>query len=432
MKKKVAIIGSGLAGMGVAIQLKEHFNITVFEEGEKVVGNSKSFSISCDQKQFTIDTSFNSINNSEEGLLSLLKTLGARVKPADVSFGIQQHRFGLEFCDKGLDGFFSQRKNLVNARHLKLFLEIKRFQSDCLSDANEIKYSNYTLKQYSKDKGYSSELLNNYLIPITSTIWAVPIHKAPDFPALMPIQYLKNYIISGRNSNKNWLTVENWNDLSTQLRGIDIQINKKVRFVKRQVEFGRMIVVLFFEDGSVEKFDTVIFACHANQALRILEDDATNLEYGLLRNFKYEKNTVKLHTDSTVMPENKKAWASFNYRIDDSGKATAIKWVNRFEQMELTKNYFVSVNDAGEVNEDAILKIVEYEHPLFDLKTTKAQNQLEKLNLQPESEEFEKTTFFCGSYFKNGQYEETFRSAVDCAGAVFQSQKYKIAELKIS
>ncbi|POY37130.1 NADP transhydrogenase subunit alpha [Solitalea longa] len=432
MKKKVAIIGSGLAGLGAAYHLKEHFDITIFEEKDQSFGQTKTFSINKHQDQLTVDVTFNAINETvDSNIIQLFNKLQIPLKPASVSFGIQQQRFGLEYGEENINAFFAQPKRVFDGKQLQLYFHIKRFHNNCLSDINEVNYSNHTLKQYAREKGLSAGLLNNYLIPISAIIWAVPFHKAADFPAILTIQYLRKLIGSDQNSRNNWLTPENWTLLTQKLDFPNLKKNKKVRFVKRQLEYGRMIVVLFFEDGSVEKFDKIIFACHANQALRILEDDATNLEYSLLRNFKYEKNKVLVHSDESVMPINKRAWAAFNYRMEEAGRVSLVKWVNRFEKAGLSGNYFVSINDSGKIDNKKVLGALEMELPLFDLKTLKTQEQLSKLNQLPEFEDRDKTTFFCGSYFKNGLYEETYKSAISCSEAVLHSQKNKMPEMKV-
>ncbi|MNL25826.1 hypothetical protein D3C87_1473210 [compost metagenome] len=175
---------------------------------------------------------------------------------------------------------------------------------------------------------------------------------------------------------------------------------------------------MFFEDGSVQKFDKVVFACHSDQALRILEDEATNLEYSLLRNFRYEKNIATVHTDEAVMPTNKKVWSSWNCRVESLGKTSTIYWMNKLQDVSSDVNYFVSLNDPGLINEKKIINLIEYEHPLFDLKAIAAQEQLYKLNQLSEIDGEEKTTFYCGSYFKYGFHEDAYTAGLNCANAI--------------
>ncbi|UKJ07769.1 NAD(P)/FAD-dependent oxidoreductase [Solitalea lacus] len=433
MKQKLAIIGSGIAGLGAAYHLKDYYDVTVIEQNKTVGGHAHTISIKEGDKLVPIDTAFMVFNkNMYPNLYNLFSELNIPIKKTEVSFGIQQKRTEREYLTSSINGMLAQRGNIFNIDHLNLMLQIIKLNKNCGSDLDSNKFANYSLKQYVNEKGFSYSLLENFLVPVCSGIWSLPPHKANEFPFEFLVRFLKNCGILGDHGNNDWYTVENGSQtyikVLTQIIEKNIQTNRKVVYVKRQKDLDRGGVVLYFEDGTYEKYHKVVFACNAEQVLRILEDDATNLEYSLLRNFKVETNTVKLHTDESVMPKNKRAWGGWNYRVE-MGRTTAIYWLNRLQQINASQNYFISINDTGLVAEDKVLKTIDREQPVFDLKAIKAQEYLPKLNQVPENEGMEKTTYFCGSYFKYGFHEDAYTSAINCSNALIGQMKYSQVEI---
>ncbi|MCE3260653.1 MAG: amine oxidase, flavin-containing, partial [Bacteroidetes bacterium] len=278
---------------------------------------------------------------------------------------------------------------------------------------NDPHFQDYSLRQYIKEFGFGEDMVWKYLVPMSSAVWSTPMDKMMEFPAVTLIRFFQNHGFLGLNSQHQWYTIENGSQAYRELLIAPfkdrIHINNKVVNVKRQN--GKALLTL--KDGTTKEFDKVIFASHADQSLRII-DDPTDAEKRLLAPFKYEKNKAVAHWDESVMPKNRRTWSSWNYRIEErDGKQipTTIYWMNRLQGVSKTKNYFVSINVLPEtVDPKKIIREIDYEHPLFDVPAIKAQSELKTLNEAG-------PLYFCGSYFKYGFHEDAYKSAVElCQG----------------
>jgi len=408
--QKLAIIGTGIAGMGCAHLLQKKYDITLFEQNDYVGGHTNTISVDEDGAQVHMDTGFMVFNfETYPNLCKLFDKIKAPIKKTDMSFSVQHLPSGLEYCGSGLNGLFAQRKNIFNAKYIKMLMQISRFNKISLEILNDARYHNHTLKQYIEVFGFGEDMLWKYLIPMSSAVWSTPMEKMLDFPAITLIRFFKNHGFLGLNTQHQWYTLQNG---SQSYKEIIMRPFKDKTFVNKKVvslsrEKGG--VILKFVDGSSGTFDKVICASHADQTLRFL-GDASSLERELLSLFKYEKNMATVHTDEGVMPATRSTWSSWNYRIEgSSGKLipSTIYWMNSLQGVSKKKNYFVSINALdGTVYKKKIIKEIEYEHPIFDVAAMNAQSKLQELN---------KTgpVYFCGSYFKYGFHEDAYASAVE-------------------
>ena len=406
----LAIIGTGIAGMGCGHLLQHKYDLTFFEKNNYVGGHTNTVTVDEDGKDVYMDTGFMVFNfETYPNLRKLFDEIKAPIKKTDMSFSVQYVPTGLEYCGSGLNGLFAQRKNIFNVGYIKMLMEITRFNKISVEILDNPKYENYTLAQYIKEFKFSEEMLWKYLVPMSSAVWSTPMDKMLDFPAVALIRFFKNHGFLGLNTQHQWYTLQNgsqaYREILIKPFKDKIQINKPVVKVSRKD--GKAIVHL--SDGSHQIFDKVILASHANETLAMLESP-TNDEHRLLATFKYEKNPTTVHTDESVMPKNKRTWSSWNYRIEERNGVkvpTTIYWMNQLQGVSTKKNYFVSINALpGSISKDKVLKVIDYEHPLFDVAAIDAQKELSKLNeIGP--------LYFCGSYFKYGFHEDAYASAVE-------------------
>lgn len=408
--QKLAIIGTGIAGMGCAHLLQKKYDVTLFEQNDYVGGHTNTISVDEDGKQVHMDTGFMVFNFvTYPNLCKLFEDIKAPIKKTDMSFSVQHVPSGLEYCGSGLNGLFAQRKNIFNPKYIKMLMQISRFNKISVDILNDERYHNHTLKQYIHEFGFGEDMLWKYLIPMSSAVWSTPMEKMLDFPAITLIRFFKNHGFLGLNTQHQWYTLENgsqsYKEIIMRPFKDRTQVNKEVVSLKREQEG----VILKFSDGTREQFDKVICASHADQTLRYLSDVST-LERELLSPFKYEKNIATVHTDENVMPKAKLTWSSWNYRIEErNGKLlpTTIYWMNSLQGVSKKKNYFVSINALeGTVDKGKIIKQINYEHPLFDVDAMNAQKRLQELNRTG-------PVYFCGSYFKYGFHEDAYASAVE-------------------
>ena len=408
--EKMAIIGSGIAGMGAAYFLNNDYDITMFEKNNYVGGHTNTVTVEENREKVFIDTGFMVFNKvTYPNLTKLFEKLNVSVKPTSMSFSVTHVESGLEYSGSGINGLFSQRRNVFNPGFIKMLFQINRFNSECLETLNDDKYSDYSLADYIEEKKYGDDFLNKYLIPMSSAVWSAPPDMMLKFPAKTLVRFFYNHGFLGLDTQHQWYTVVNGSrvyrdKIIAQYKG-KIKIGSGVKKVER--DNGKIKIETI--DGSVYYFDKVIFASHADESLLTLSDP-TKLESELLSKFKYQYNKATLHTDGGVMPKTKRVWSSWNYRIEAKNgeeKTSTIYYMNSLQQVSENQDYFVSINDPDNISPEKIIKEIDYFHPLFDLDAIKAQDKLHELNQE------ENNTYFCGSYFKYGFHEDAFTSALN-------------------
>jgi predicted NAD/FAD-binding protein len=409
--KRVAIIGTGIAGLGCAHFLHRRFDLTLYEKNDYAGGHSNTISVPEENRSVAIDTGFMVFNEvTYPNLTRLFHELGVAVKPTNMSFSIQHLPTGLEFCGTSLNHIFWQRKNLFRPRFWKMILQINRFNTDAIETLNSATFEDMTLGEYVREKNYGEDFLNFYLVPMSSAVWSTPPELMLEFPAVTLLRFFHNHGFLGLHTQHPWLTVVN--GAKSYVEKITAPVREKIKLKNGAASVHREGSGVKVTDVSnhTEIFDHVIFASHADETLKLLTD-ADDSEKKLLAEFKYQPNSALLHTDASVMPKTKLCWSSWNYRIDRAANGkispSTIYWMNRLQGVSDRQNYFVSINGENSVNPNSILKRIQYEHPLFSLGAIAAQKNLSILN------ERMTNIFFCGSYFRYGFHEDAFTSALD-------------------
>ncbi len=406
---KLAIIGTGIAGMACGHYLQKKYDIFFYEKNNYIGGHTNTITIDEDGEEVNIDTGFMVFNHVTYPLLvKLFDELKVPTYKTSMSFSVQYKPGNLEYCGSGLNGLFAQRKNIFNIRHLKMLKQIGRFNEESVKDLDDPKYTSHSLKEYVAEKGFGEDMLEKYLIPMSAAVWSTPMDKMLDFHAQTLIHFFYNHGFLGLNTQHQWYTVSNgsrtYRDIIMKPFKDRIQLNNPVVKVIRRNDKA----IVRMKNGTEAEYDKVILACHGDEALTLL-DKPTMEENSLLCKFHYEKNTTVLHIDASVMPKTKRAWSSWNYMVEKkNGKtyASTIYWMNSLQKISDKRNYFVSLNDPGNIDAKKILKVIDYEHPLFDIHTARAQPELPTLNEKG-------PVYFCGSYFKYGFHEDALASAVN-------------------
>ncbi|WP_184546716.1 NAD(P)/FAD-dependent oxidoreductase [Mucilaginibacter sp. FT3.2] len=406
---KTAIIGTGIAGMGCGHFLHPNSDLTFYEQNNYVGGHTNTVTVDEDGKPVYVDTGFMVFNyHTYPNLCRLFAEIGAPVKKTDMSFSVQHVPTGLEYSGSSVNHLFAQRKNIFNIKYLKMLMQIGRFNKESVKIVDDPKYANYSIGQYVKEFGFGEEMLWKYLVPMSSAVWSTPMEQMLDFPAVTLIRFFQNHGFLGLDTQHQWYTLEkgsqSYREILIRPFRDRIHINRKATKVERTADSK---VTVHAADGSQEIFDRVIIATHGDQALALL-DEPTPQEHNLLSCFKYQYNKATLHTDESIMPKTKLAWASWNYRIqNENGKLnpSTIYWMNMLQGVSDKKNYFVSINPHDNIDPKKIIREIDYDHPLFDVPAINAQEQLYKLNQDG-------PVYFCGSYFKYGFHEDAFASAV--------------------
>jgi uncharacterized protein len=407
--EKLAIVGTGIAGMGCAHHLHKKYDIALFEKNDYVGGHTNTIAVNENGKDVFMDTGFMVFNfKTYPHLCRLFEEIKAPIKKTSMSFSVQHVPSGLEYCGSGLNGLFAQRKNIFSPKYIKMLMSISRFNTESVKIMDDPKYKDYTIGEYIAEFKFGEDMLWKYLVPMSSAVWSTPMDKMLDFPAQTLIRFFYNHGFLGLNTQHQWYTLENGSQAYRKLLiepfKEKIHIHKKV--IRAVRENGK--VTLHFEQGEPQTFDKVVFASHADETLSIL-DNPTVLEKELLSCFKYQYNKATVHTDEAIMPKTKLTWSSWNYRIEEkNGKQipTTIYWMNSLQGVSKNKNYFVSINALdGSIDGSKIIREIDYTHPLFDTAAINAQARLHELNQTG-------PIYFCGSYFKYGFHEDAYASAV--------------------
>ena len=415
---RLAIVGSGIAGLGCAHFLQRDFDLTIFEQEKYIGGHTNTVEVEEAGRALPIDTGFMVFNRVTYPLLTrLFAELKVETKPASMSFSVQHTPTGLEYNGGSLNLLFGRRRHLVSLRHWRMLLQIRRFNAEAVAALGDPQYAEASLRDYVAARRYGDDLLNLYLIPMSSAVWSTPPELMLEFPAMTLLRFWHNHGFLGLHTQHPWFTVVN--GAKSYVQKITAPFRDRVQLGRKAVRVSREAggVKVRAADGSERAFDKVILACHGDQALALLADP-TDLETRLLREFQYQPNTATLHTDPSFMPRTRRCWASWNYRLDAAPDGTVLPtthyWMNSLQGVSRHENYFVSLNCHDRIAPEKILRRIAYEHPIFTLATTAAQRELPHLNRLAPSQ----STYFAGAWFKYGFHEDGFTSALECARAI--------------
>lgn len=415
-RERLAIVGTGIAGLGCGYLLRDRFDLTFFEQADYAGGHTNTIDVRSASETVSFDTGFMVFNRVTYPLLCrLFEELKVPVKPTSMSFGVQHLPTGLEFCGSGWDTLFAQRRNLVRPRFWNLLRAIHRFNQEAVTALEDPRWAETSLGDYAALRGYGQDFLDLYLVPMSSAVWSTPPDEMLAFPATTLLRFFHNHGFLGLHTQHPWWTVEGGSREYVRrlwpLLGDRVRLNEPVRAVERPVSGGVTVVT---EGGRWESFDRVILACHADQALRLLSEPESE-ERRLLQEFRYQRNRATVHTDTSLMPRARRAWASWNYRVtrNEPGHTSTVYWMNSLQGVSRTTQYFVSINGEEDMRPDTILRRIDYEHPLFSLGAIRAQKELPALNRRPGAR-----IHFAGSYFRYGFHEDGLGAALDCARSI--------------
>ncbi len=406
--QKLAIIGTGIAGMGSAHFLQNNYDITLFEQNDYVGGHTNTVTVDEDSRAIKIDTGFIVFNHiTYPNLTRLFAQLGVLTKKCDMSFGVQHKPTGLEYSGSGLGGLFAQWQNIFRPRHYRMLLQMKRFNEEASNDLESGFVRGLSMADYCARKGFGEDFLYKYLAPMSSALWSTPTDVTLKYPAEALIKFFKNHGLLGLDTQYQWYTVHHgswqYRDKLIEPFKDRIRVNSKVVAVEQS---GNQVQVTT-ESGERLMFDKVIMAGHADQSLKALKNPS-DLQKDLLSKFEYQENIATLHSDDSVMPKKKKVWSAWNYLIaEKEGQlvSTTIYSMNILQKVSKRKEYFLSINDPGFVDPSKVLRVIKYDHPIFTVAGFEAQQKLSDLNK-------EGNIYFCGSYFRNGFHEDALWSAV--------------------
>jgi predicted NAD/FAD-binding protein len=404
----IAVIGSGISGLSAAWLLSKSQNVTLYEADSRLGGHSNTVSVRTPEGGVPVDTGFIVFNERNyPNLTALLAHLDVESAQSSMSFAVSIAGGKMEYCGRHLNGLFGQRRNLIRVEHWQLVGDILRFfrqarrQLDSCSD-------DISIEEFLKRFGYSKAFVQDHILPISAAIWSTPTRGMLDFPARTFIEFFDNHSLL-QVTRPPWRTVrggshEYVRKLVAQ-SGFETVTGSQIRDVRRSPEG----VVIAFADGSSRRFDHVIMACHADQALALLGAPSAE-EHRLLSSFRYTKNRAVLHTDPRFMPRRKHLWSAWNYLRGSDGEEnlSLTYWMNRLQPLATKTNIFVTLNPHQGFADGTVQMEVDYEHPLLDSAAVKAQSQLWRI-------QGEGGIWFAGSWMGYGFHEDGLQAGLEIA-----------------
>ncbi len=409
-KERIAVIGSGIAGMAAAYYLRDLFDVTLIDKNNYIGGHTNTVFVQIGDRTLPIDTGFMVFNETTyPNLTRMFNELGVTSYDTSMSFGVRNLDRKLEYACSGFSSFFAQRGNLFNPKHWKLYRDILRFFEAAEKLITQKENPSVTIADFAHQYNLSPMVMRDFVLPMTGAIWSTPSEKILNAPALSLLRFMHNHRMLGIGIQLQWKTVENGSEQYKQKLLAKLPNHPQVEQTVQAVGQDNNHAYFYDNDGSKQVYDYVIIATHADQALSLL-DGPTSFQHSILSSFKYNFNKAVLHSDSSVMPQSKKAWASWNVLQqtdkNDSFHSSTHYWMNRLQKLATPENCFVSIDYPGSINAEKIYWQTIYQHPLFDESAIRAQPHLGKLNRNSRIQ-------FCGSYFRNGFHEDALWSALN-------------------
>ncbi|WP_299367298.1 FAD-dependent oxidoreductase [uncultured Tateyamaria sp.] len=422
-RKRIAVIGGGISGMGAAYALASEHSVTLFEAEPRLGGHARTITAGRRGDQ-PVDTGFLVFNYANyPNMAQLFDELDVPVVKSNMSFGASIDGGRLEYGLASLNALFAQRSNALNPRFLGMVRDIFRFNRDGLRIANADRTR--TVGQFLEALGTGAWFRDYYLLPLSGAIWSTPTQKIMDFPAHAMIQFFENHALLNTTGQHQWYTVDGGSvqyvqrlEAALLAHGADIRLGAPVQAVRRTA--GGAQVKAWGDTW--EMFDEVVFATHSDDSLAML-DDPTEVERAALGAVKYQPNDVVLHCDDSIMPNKRQTWSSWVYTEDRNCRSDRIDltyWINSLQPIPMDDPHFVTLNTKRTIREDRIYDQTVLRHPVYDLAALAAQDTVRAIN-------GENHTWFCGAWMRHGFHEDGLSSGLDVAHAITRTPTVQVA-----
>ncbi len=408
---RIAVVGTGIAGMAAAWLLHQYHEVTVYEAAAQPGGHSHTVDVAGADGPVPVDMGFIVYNPpAYPNLTALFRHLDVPTHGSDMSFSVSLRGGGLEYAGTDVAGLFGQRRNLVRPRFWAMLRDLTRFYREAEADALRLD-PDTTLGAYLDARGYGAEFTRDHLLPMAAAIWSAPAERIAAYPALAFIRFCQNHGLLLLRHRPQWRSViggsrEYVRRLTEPYAGA-IRLNCPVREIRRLPDG----VALRAADGEEARYDHVVMATHADQARALLADPSA-AEDALLGAVASTRNEVVMHRDPALMPRRRRVWASWNYLGAASGDALCVTyWMNRLQRIPGAGPVFVTLNPVRPPAPGTVLHRARFDHPLFDAAALRAQRELWALQGQ-------RRTWFCGAWFGAGFHEDGVQAGLAVAEAL--------------
>ena len=420
---KIAVVGSGISGLASAWRLSEAgHEVTLFEASDRLGGHTHTHRVELNGRRLAVDTGFIVFNPLNYPLLTaMFDELGVASQPTTMSFSVHNAASGLEYNAGTLNGLFCQRRNLVSPRFIGMVRDLLRFYRESpellRADAPAC-----TLAEYLGARGYGAAFRDDHLVPMASALWSSPPEAILAFPMRLLVRFMANHQMLQTDARPQWRVVtggsSRYIDALCARWTVRVRLSSPVERVLRN-EAG----VRVHAGGASERFDHVVLACHSDQALALLADGASAQERDILGAIEYQPNDVVLHTDASLLPRKRAAWAAWNAHVPrDAGAPCTVSYhMNQLQGLDSPEPVIVTLNRSEAIASHKVLARMRYHHPLYSLRMEAAQARRDEI-------QGHKRTWFAGAYWGYGFHEDGMRSAAEvCRGLLERMQPLALA-----
>ena len=402
---KIAVIGSGISGNVAAYHLNKTHDITVYEANDYIGGHTHTHDIRHKGKQYCVDTGFIVFNHKTyPNFIALLDELGVEEQLSTMSFGVKCDKSGLEYMGSTINSLFAQRRNIFRPSFWRMILDILRFNREA-TNLLQASSDDISLGDYLEQHKYSTVFINHYLVPMAAAVWSADLKLMFDFPARYLIRFFHNHGLLSVNDRPDWYVIKGGS--KTYARALTRAFKDKIKLSTPVTQVERIDGgVRVTSSGGEETFDAVFFACHSDQALRMIKSP-TDTEKQTLGAIKYQDNEVVLHTDASVMPKRKIAWAAWNYHLLEGyqSRVPVTYNMNILQSLDCEDQFCVTLNNTDAIDQSKVLKRLNYHHPIYTKESVAAQARHAEIN----TDRF----YFCGAYWRYGFHEDGVVSALE-------------------
>jgi len=411
---KIAVVGSGIAGLASAWLLARTHDVTLYEAGDYLGGHTHTVDVAIDGVSHPVDTGFLVCNRrTYPNLTALFGLLGVKTVASDMSFAVSLDQPRLEWAGSSLATLFAQKRNLARPGFWRMLQDILRFNRE--TDGTAL--PDTTVGTYLERERYSAEFRDWYLLPMAAAIWSCPTQSMLDYPLATFVRFCRNHGLLQVFDRPQWLTVEGGGRAYVKrlAAGIDdVRLATPVRAILPHGA-GLAGVAVATADGLIERFDQVVLACHSDQALALLGEHATQLERSVLGAIRYQPNRAVLHTDAALLPRDRRVWSAWNYMAGagapGSQPVSVSYLINRLQPLPFETPVIVSLNPHREPRPETVIGDYDYAHPLFDVAAIAAQRLLPEIQGR-------RGLWFCGAWGGYGFHEDGLKSALAVAAGL--------------
>jgi predicted NAD/FAD-binding protein len=410
---RIAIIGGGISGLTAGFHLHRDHEIVLFEGNDYIGGHTNTVDVTTDSGAYSVDTGFIVFNDrTYPNFRGMIEQLGVEYQETKMSFSVSCEKTGLEYAGTNLNGLFAQRRNLIRPWFHRLLWDFARFKKK----ADQLLASDgadETVDDFMQRHQFSDQFVEQYFLPMGAAIWSSSFDRFREFPIRFIAEFYRNHGLLGVTDRPQWFVIKGGSNQYVEPLTRDwadsIRVSSRIQSVTR--EAGQIRVAPCH--GESETFDHVIFACHSDQALRLLGNQATTAEREILSAFPYQPNRAILHTDVALLPQKRNAWACWNYfnPAGESNAATLTYNMNMLQTLDSPDVFCVTLNDDGRIDPSKVIAEFDYAHPTFGINRSQMQaRHAELIDHQLAS--------YCGAYWGNGFHEDGVNSALNVVSGI--------------